>query len=74
MGGEIKIKTIDGLVDLKIPKGTQGGDLIRLRAKGMPRLRSVGRGDHYVRVKIDIPKRLSNRAKELLEELKKEGL
>ena len=74
MGGEIKIKTIDGLVDLKIPKGTQGGDLIRLRAKGMPRLRSVGRGDQYVRVKIDIPKRLSNRAKELLEELKKEGL
>lgn len=74
LGGEISVKTIDGTVNLKIPKGTQGGDLIRLRSKGMPRLRTQGRGDYYVKVKIDIPKRLTNKAKELLEKLKKEGL
>lgn len=74
LGGNIKVKTIDGTVNLKIPKGTQGGDLVRLSGKGMPRLRGVGRGDYYVKIKVAVPKKLSKRAKELLEKLRKEGL
>jgi len=74
LGGSITVKTIDGSVSLKIPKGTQVGDLVKLKGKGMPRLRGMGRGDYYVRVKVDIPKRLNKAEKNLLEKLKGAGL
>ena len=74
LGDEVRVKTIDGMVSLRIPKGTQGGDLIRLSGKGMPRLRGIGRGDYYVKIKVAVPKKLSKKAKELLENLRKEGL
>ena len=73
LGGDVGVRTIDGTVNLKIPKGTQVGDLVKLKGKGMPRLRAIGKGDYYVRVKVDIPKRLSQEQKELLEKLQKEG-
>ena len=73
LGGDARIKMVDGAVNLKIPKGIQAGDLVKLKGKGMPRMRSIGKGDYYVRVKIDIPKRLSQEQKELLEKLQKEG-
>lgn len=74
LGGEVKVKTIDDVVSLKIPKGTQSGDLIRLSGKGMPSLRGIGKGDYYVKIKVAVPKKLSKKAKGLLEDLRKEGL
>ncbi len=69
LGDVIEVKTIDGKVKLKVPAGTEPGALIRIKGKGVPTLRG-GRGDHYVRVKLSVPKHLSGREKELYEELK----
>ena len=68
MGGEVNIETIDGNLKLRIPGGTQPGAAIRLRGKGVPHLHGSGRGDHYVRIKVTVPKHLSGRQKELLKE------
>jgi DnaJ-class molecular chaperone len=73
LGGTIDVETIDGRVKLKIPEGTQPGALIRLRGRGVAQTTGKGRGDHYVRVRISIPKKLKNKQKELLEEFEKEG-
>lgn len=67
------VETLDGEVELKIPPGTQSGDEIRLKGRGIPRLQSSGRGDQYVHVIVETPRKLSRRAKELLEQLKDEG-
>ena len=74
LGGKKTIRTIDGLVDLKIPPGTSSGQEFRLSCKGVPHLHSRGRGDHIVKVIIKIPKHLSKKQKDLFEELNKEGL
>lgn len=67
--GEIaEVETISGKVKLKIPQGTQPGTLIRIKGKGVKHVNSTTHGDHYVRVQIDIPTKLSAKQKELLEE------
>ena len=53
---------------LKIPSGTQPNTVIRLSKKGIPYVNSSNRGDQYVKVKINVPKNLSSRQKELLRE------
>jgi len=58
-GGTIQVPTLDGKAELKIPVGTQTGTAFRLREKGMPRLRSRGRGDQIVRVEVEVPKKLT---------------
>lgn len=68
LGAEVKVSTLDGLVNLKIPEGTQTGTVFRLRGRGVPRLRGMGRGDHLVRVEVQVPTRLNARQKELLRE------
>jgi DnaJ-class molecular chaperone len=68
LGTEIKVETIDGEVKLKIPSGTQPNTVIRLSKKGIPYVHSSNKGDHYVRVKVTIPKNLSTKQKELLQE------
>ncbi|MGC9066941.1 MAG: molecular chaperone DnaJ [Minisyncoccia bacterium] len=73
LGTEKEIKTLDGkTVVLKIPAGTDSGEIFRLRNKGIKHFSNSGFGDLYVTVKVKTPKDLSKRAKELLEELKKE--
>ena len=73
IGTKTDIKTIDDDVEkLKIPEGSQNGDIIRLRGKGMPGLRGRGQGDLYVELSVKTPKKLSRKAKKLLEELKEE--
>lgn len=72
LGGEIDVQTIDGSVKIRIPSGTQPETVIRLRGKGVPQVRGSGRGDHYIRVKVMVPKALSARQKELLRELEQE--
>lgn len=70
LGGNIEVPTMTGSVTLKVNPGTQPGQLIRLSGKGMPRLRSTDEyGDLYVRIHVHIPKNLSERERELFEEL-----
>jgi molecular chaperone DnaJ len=71
LGAEIKVPTLDGDVKLSIPSGTQPGKTFRLRGKGVPFLRSNGRGDQMVVVDVEIPSRLNKQQRELFEELAK---
>ena len=73
IGTKIDIETMDGeLEKLKMPEGTQNGDIIKIRGRGMPGLHGRGTGDLYVEIRVKTPKRLTRRAKELLEELNRE--
>ena len=73
LGGEVSVPLIDGSkVRLKIPAGTETGDRVRLKEKGMSKVRSQVRGDLYAHAYIHTPKKLSKKQKELLEELDKE--
>ena len=69
LGDTIKIETIDGLVELNIPEGTQSGVSLRMRGKGVPKLQSSGRGDQYVHITVDIPKHLTEKQKDLFRQL-----
>lgn len=72
LGDNIKVETIFKEVKLKIPKGTQPGTIFKLKGKGCPVFNEEGkRGDHYVKVNVDIPKRLSKKEKKLWEEMQK---
>lgn len=73
VGETVDIETVHGGVKLKIPAGTQPDALIRIKAKGVPRVRGGGIGDHFVRVKIKIPNKITSRQKELLEEFEEES-
>ena len=68
LGTEINVETIDGNVKLKIPAGTQPNTVIRLSQKGILHVRGSSKGDHYVQVKITIPKNLSSKQRDLLRE------
>ncbi|CAI9113964.1 OLC1v1037526C1 [Oldenlandia corymbosa var. corymbosa] len=70
LGTIVQVKTVEGPSDLQIPPGTQPGDVLVLAKKGAPKLnRPSVRGDHLFTVKVSIPKRLSARERELIEEL-----
>ena len=59
------VETIDGRVMLRIPAETQNGRTLRLRGKGLPRFKSDGRGDLYVKVRVVLPSGLDDDAREL---------
>jgi molecular chaperone DnaJ len=69
LGGRIKVRGLDGTVDLAIPPGTQSGQVFRLRGKGVRRLAGDGRGDLYVTARVEIPRSLDARTQELFREL-----
>ncbi|KAI3464475.1 hypothetical protein Pfo_021138 [Paulownia fortunei] len=70
LGTTMKVPTVDGMVDLKIPSGTQPGTTLVMAKKGVPLLnKSNMRGDQLVKVQVEIPKRLSGEEKKLIEEL-----
>lgn len=69
LGAEVEVPTLNGRARLKIEPGTQPGQVLRMREKGIKHLNSYGRGDQLVHIDIWIPKRLSSREKELLKEL-----
>lgn len=73
LGAKVTVPTIDGDVELTIPAGTQTGKVFRLRGKGVPRLRSdgsnSGRGDQLVYVQVVVPTKLTDRQRQLFEEL-----
>lgn len=73
LGDTIEVETVEEKVSIKVPPGTQPETLIRLRGKGMQRLQSTNKGDHYVRIKVVIPKTVTKKQKELLEQFEKEN-
>lgn len=73
LGGEVEIPAIEGgKVKLKIPSGTQSGSQLRLKGKGMSKVRSTERGDMFAHVQIETPKSLTKKQSELLEALDQE--
>jgi len=72
LGGETTIPTLDGDLLIKIRPGTQPSTTVRLSGKGMKKLRSSGRGDFYIKLKVMLPERLSRRARELVQQLQNE--
>jgi curved DNA-binding protein len=71
LGGEVEVPTLRGAVTMSIPPGTQGGRTFRLRGQGMPHLRDGGAGDELVRVRLALPHPLTQRDRELLEEMRR---
>jgi molecular chaperone DnaJ len=72
MGDKIEVPTIDGKAILKIPAGTDSETVFRMREKGMPHLRGSGSGDQMVKVKIEVPKKVSKAQKDLLKKMKED--
>jgi molecular chaperone DnaJ len=66
LGGELKVPSLDGQSSIKIPVGTQGGTVFRLREKGMPSLSNGRRGDLNVTVQVEVPTKLSGDQEEKL--------
>jgi molecular chaperone DnaJ len=73
LGGKVEVPTPEGPVSLKVPAGTEDGKLLRLKGRGAPRLKGSGQGDLLARIRIDVPKKMSKKQRELLEELQKAG-
>jgi molecular chaperone DnaJ len=71
LGSTLKVPTVDGVIDLQMPAGTQPGTTLRAEGKGAPKLNNVNvRGSHYVKVKVEIPQKISNKERELVQQLK----
>jgi len=69
LGDEVEVPTLSGIAKLKIDSGTNAGKLLKMRNKGIKHLNSSSSGDQYVRINIDVPKKLNSKEKELLKEL-----
>jgi len=79
LGDEIEIKSLDDPkgtpnILLEVPAGTESGKILRISGKGIPHFGGYGRGNLYIELKVKTPKKLSKKQKELLDELRKEGL
>ena len=72
LGAEISVPTLEGTTTIKVHPGTQVGETITLRGKGIPRFRSYGRGDLHVRIGVSVPEKLTAQQRTLLEQLSKE--
>jgi molecular chaperone DnaJ len=69
LGATVEIPTVEGTEPMEVPAGTQSGTELRLRGRGVPRLRNAGRGDLHVIVTVVVPPKPSKRERELLKEL-----
>jgi molecular chaperone DnaJ len=70
LGTTCEVPTIDGLVKIKVPAGTQSGKIFRLKDKGLPGVQTHGRGDQLVHVNVWTPKKLTDEEKRLMEQIK----
>ena len=66
MGTEIQVPTLEGIEKFDIPEGTQTGSRFKIKNKGVPNVRGVGRGDLYFTVDVKVPTDLSEKQRELL--------
>lgn len=73
LGGEVRVDTLRGGQMIKIPAGTQDGKVFKLSEQGAPKLGGSGNGDHLIKVRVQVPEKLSKREKELYMELAKEA-
>ncbi|MBI4225218.1 MAG: molecular chaperone DnaJ [Candidatus Sungbacteria bacterium] len=73
LGDSVEVNAIDGAIKLKIPEGTQPGDILKVRGKGAYHPSGYGRGDLLVEMKVDVPRKPGKKVKEFAEDLKKEG-
>lgn len=73
LGATVRVPTLQGVADLKIPPGTQPGAALRLRGLGMPDLRGYRQGDQIIRIIVEVPTRLTRRQRELLKEFDTEN-
>ncbi|MBI5189314.1 MAG: molecular chaperone DnaJ, partial [Nitrospirae bacterium] len=71
LGAKIDVPTKDGMVTMTIPAGTQSGQELRLRGKGVPHLGSAGEGDQYVKLRVVVPTPDSEYAKQLFRDLER---
>ncbi len=69
LGDKIEVETIGEKLRMKIPSGTQSGEIFRIKGKGIPHLGGRGQGDHLVKIIVKVPKRLSREQKRLIKEL-----
>lgn len=72
LGATVQVPTLDGMVELNIPEGTQTGSKFRMKGKGIPYLRSKSRGDQYVTVNVEVPRNLTSKQKEILKEFEED--
>jgi len=68
LGTEIEVSTLDGREKLKINEGTQPNTILKIKGKGLPKLHSSRRGDQFVRIVVEIPKKLSKEQKNILKD------
>ncbi len=69
LGDEVEVPTLEGPTVIHIPPGTQPGEVLVLRGRGIPRLDGRGRGDQVIRVQVEVPRRLTEEQRRLLSEL-----
>jgi molecular chaperone DnaJ len=71
LGAVLEVATLDGLINMRIPEGTQPGQVFRIRGRGIPQSsgKAAPRGDHLVHIQIEVPTQLSPRQRALIEEL-----
>ncbi|MEB2345831.1 MAG: molecular chaperone DnaJ [Deltaproteobacteria bacterium] len=73
LGAEIEVPTLEGKIPMRMPEGTQSGRVLRLAGKGLPALGRRGRGDVLVQIFVEVPTKLTDRQRELLEQFAEES-
>lgn len=74
LGDRVEVDTLEEKAELSIPAGSQEGDTLKIKGKGIPKFSGFGRGDLYVQLKVNVPSNLTSEQRELLEKLREKGL
>lgn len=74
LGGKISVQTLAGFVTMKIPAGTQSGEIFRMKGDGFPEIGGRGRGNHLVKIVVSVPTKLTRDQRRMLEQIQNEGL